>query len=82
MALVSHGDHHGRIDGQNASGATALHVAAFAGFLHIVNLLLDHGSDIEAKDTLGNSVLHYAAYNGASQVGLDPRVRVRCQRAS
>lgn len=41
--------------------APALHRAASNGHIEIVELLLDHGADINAKDVLGATALHQAA---------------------
>jgi ankyrin repeat protein len=43
-------------------GATALHAAAYSGSADTVQLLLDRGADIEARDTTRNSTpLDWAA---------------------
>lgn len=47
---------------------TALHVACAEGHLPVVQLLLQHGASLSARDFDGWSPLHCAAYYG------DPRV--------
>ncbi|KAI1372143.1 ankyrin repeat-containing domain protein [Hypoxylon crocopeplum] len=45
-----------------STGLTALHVASYKGEERIAKLLLDLGSDIEARDYKGRSPLHCAVY--------------------
>lgn len=44
----------------NDNGYTALHYASQNGNSEMVELLLDSGADVNAKDTLGNTPLFYA----------------------
>lgn len=44
--------------------ATKLHDAAKDGYLHRLNWLLDHGTNIEERDANGNTALIVAARNG------------------
>ncbi|KAM0311313.1 hypothetical protein ACHAO8_007319 [Botrytis cinerea] len=50
------------------TGKTALHIAAFNGYLKIVKLLLNTIIEHNAKDTAGRSALHDAAKGGYSQI--------------
>ena len=45
-------------------GATSLHKAALAGCLSMVEPLLSHGADIQARDTLGHTSIYYAERYG------------------
>lgn len=42
-------------------GFTALHFASFRGNINIINLLLDHGADMNIRNNFGINVLHVAA---------------------
>jgi hypothetical protein len=54
-------------------GATALHLAAAAGSTSTVRLLLDHGADIEARDTTwGSAPLEWAIVGSGMRLGHDP----------
>jgi len=55
------------------NGATALHLAAAAGSLGTVRLLLERGADIEARDTTWNSTpLEWAIVGSGMRLGHDP----------
>ena len=55
------------------NGATALHLAAAAGSLGTVRLLLERGADIEARDTAWNSTpLEWAIVGSGMRLGHDP----------
>ncbi len=57
--LLQHG---ARIDGgDNAHGFTALHSAAFTNRVEVVEFLIAHGADIEARSREGDTALHMAA---------------------
>jgi ankyrin repeat protein len=43
-----------------AGQATSLHQAAYAGHTDVVKVLLQHGADVQAKDTDGQTPLHKA----------------------
>ncbi|XP_059488524.1 uncharacterized protein LOC132204199 isoform X2 [Neocloeon triangulifer] len=47
----------------NASGKTALHIAAEKCLLKFLEKLIDLGADVEAKDSDGASVMHWATHN-------------------
>jgi ankyrin repeat protein len=54
-------------------GATALHLAAAAGSVSTVRLLLDRGADIEARDTTWDSTpLEWAIVGSGMRLGHDP----------
>jgi ankyrin repeat protein len=54
-------------------GATALHLAAAAGSIGTVRLLLERGADIEARDTTWNSTpLEWAIVGSGMRLGHDP----------
>lgn len=52
------------IDNHNELLITPLHYACYYGSLKVVDLLLDLGADINAKDCTDKSVLMYAVYSG------------------
>jgi ankyrin repeat protein len=55
------------------NGATALHLAAAAGSLGTVRLLLERGADIEVRDTAWNSTpLEWAIVGSGMRLGHDP----------
>ena len=41
-------------------GTTAMHIAAFRGYIDVLRMLLDRGADIDSQTTFGASVLHCA----------------------
>lgn len=45
------------------NGATLLMAAALGGQIHCVKMLLNRGADVNGRDALGRSALHYAIYN-------------------
>lgn len=49
-----------------ASGQTMLHLATFLGFSRVVQFLLDHGVDVDARDKNGYTALHFAALKSSS----------------
>lgn len=49
-------------------GRTTLHLAAMKGYLPIVQMLLERGIDINARDNNGWTALHLAAERGQQQV--------------
>jgi len=51
-------DHGARVD-QSYNGATALHYAAKAGFVHTIGVLLDRGADLHALDDRGRRPLDW-----------------------
>lgn len=61
--------HHARVDDKNLlAGDTALHRAASAGHVHIVETLLKHKADINARNREGDTPLMAAAGNGKIEV--------------
>ncbi|KAL3862043.1 hypothetical protein ACJMK2_008040 [Sinanodonta woodiana] len=51
------------INEADASGRTALHVAACHGNEHVVRLLLENGADINARDKNDNTPLHWCGHS-------------------
>jgi ankyrin repeat protein len=49
------------VDGQSATGVTALMAAAAAGSEHLINLYLNHGADVNHRSRDGRTPLHCAA---------------------
>jgi ankyrin repeat protein len=49
-------------------GMTALHLAASKGHKEAVEVLLENGSDIEAREDTGRTSLHAASFRGQLQV--------------
>ena len=56
------------VDAQTALGWTPLHDAAMEGHLEVIQLLLDHGADVNAREGHCWTALHLAASNGHVQV--------------
>lgn len=61
--LTSHLDVNIRAD----DGNTALHCAAFTGHIDVVQLLIQHGADLEAKNRSRRSPLYEAAVGGQAE---------------
>ena len=58
-----------KIDQRNRSGTTPLHDAALGGHREVVQLLLDHGADVNIRDEeSGATPLYYAASLGRVEV--------------
>ena len=47
---------------------TPLHMACFENYFQIVEILLNHDSDIEAKTSIGRTPLHLASFRGHQQI--------------
>ena len=56
------------VDAVNESGNRPLHVAAYGGYLDIVNFLLKRGADVNALGAAGNTAVLYAAKQNHSRV--------------
>lgn len=56
------------VNKQNASGRSALHLAAIQGNLHLVKLLLEKGADPELVDMHGLKSIHLAIMHGKKDV--------------
>jgi ankyrin repeat protein len=64
--LLAHG---AQVTSRNAAGSTALHDAALAGSRPVVELLLNKGADVNARETeTGSTPLHHAASWGRIEV--------------
>ncbi|HEU4403410.1 MAG TPA: ankyrin repeat domain-containing protein, partial [Candidatus Polarisedimenticolia bacterium] len=66
-------DDPGLVRGYSHDGWTALHLASFFGHLEVVDLLLEHGADVNARSrserfARSNTPLHAAAANGRTEV--------------
>ncbi len=59
------------VDRKTTWGDTALHRAAGCGHVRILELLLNHGADVNAKDRAGNTSLHMASFNWSNWVASD-----------
>ena len=55
------------VNATNGYGQTALHWAAWNGYIEIVKLLIKYGANINFKDKWGRTALHYAACNGHTE---------------
>ena len=57
-----------KIDQQNSSGDTALHLAAANGHRTVVSLLVGSQSDVDLKNLEGQTALHLAAASGQTDI--------------
>ena len=60
------------VDPQGRSGISTLHSAAYYGDLEMVQVLLDYGADVNAKESTGCTPLNFALENHSKD--LDPRI--------
>lgn len=58
-----------KVDAENQSQQTPLHLAASAGGVEAVGVLLQYGANIDLIDSLGLASLHYAAERKAGDAG-------------
>jgi ankyrin repeat protein len=63
------------VNGVDAEGNTALHLAAFNGHLDVVKALLAAGADANAQDAQGWTPIFKAAYNHEMDCGFAPVVQ-------
>ena len=52
---------------KGALGETAVHIAAAAGHIEMLQMLLTHGADPNAEDRIRETPLHYAAMTGEAR---------------
>ncbi|CAM9269847.1 unnamed protein product, partial [Ectocarpus fasciculatus] len=52
------------LDVKSTSGLTLLHVAAKAGFIGIMKVLVKHANVMNARDATGKTALHYVCESG------------------
>ncbi len=71
--LIELGD---AVRARNLEGRSALHLAVDQATKTTVDLLLGHGSDVDARDERGNTPLHVAARRGDAEI-----VRVLAERS-
>ena len=53
---------------QQSRGVTALHIAAFNGYLAIATRLLEGGADLTLRNNYGETALDFARSGGYSEV--------------
>ncbi|MBH37583.1 hypothetical protein CL658_00940 [bacterium] len=70
--LIKHG---ANVNVTNIYGETVLQLAAFDGFVEIVQLLLDKGAEVNATNKYGITALHFAAV-GQAQEGYEEIVQL------
>ena len=60
------------VDARSEKWQTPLHLAATEGYSAMVELLLDHGADVNAEDVDGDTALHISlAKESLFKAGLD-----------
>lgn len=67
-------------NGHDLDGVTALWVAAFSGNAAVSKMLIEHGADIHAIDSLGESVMLLARSNEVVQVFLDQGLDINARQ--
>ena len=65
--LISENPEH--VNARGGSKETPIHVAAFAGHTNILSLLLEHGVDVDDRDTRDRTPLHLASMKGRVEAG-------------
>jgi ankyrin repeat protein len=63
ILFPGHADKNIKFNTKNHEGETPLHIAALWGDRRAVNILLEKGSDIDAKGDMGCTPLYYAIMN-------------------
>lgn len=66
--LLSHPKCAANINTRDMAGWSPLHLAAKAGLVDVVRLLLDRGAEINARDDYGSTPLHRAVWHGRNEV--------------
>lgn len=56
------------LDAKSSNGLTLLHVAAKAGFIGIMKVLVKHANVMNARDSAGKTALHYVCETGNSEM--------------
>lgn len=57
-----------QVNSRNNLGETALHMAAYGGYLQLVKMLVDNGADVNIENRKGESPLHKTATYGWTEV--------------
>ena len=64
--IAEHPEH---VNARGGVEVTPMHAAAYEGHADILSLLLDHGADLDGRDTRGHTPLHRASESGKLEAG-------------
>ena len=64
--IAKHPEH---VNARGGYEVTPVHVAAAAGHVNILSLLIEHGADVEGQGIDGGTPLHQASWNGKLEAG-------------